>query len=178
MIKAIAKALIALNSNVRREQVAAGFASGVLLALVPAGNLLWIALFILLFFVKANYGMQLLAMGLLKLASPLFAPALDALGWAILNAPPLVPFFSTLYNMPVAPLTRFNNTLVAGGLAAGIVLWVPLFFAMRAFVSVYRAKIAPKIAETAAFKAFVKLPLVKAIAGAVSKASDVSGALK
>lgn len=177
MIKAIAKALVALNSNVRREQIAAGFASGVLLALVPAGNLLWIVLFLLLFLVKANYGVQILAMGTLKLLVPLLSPVLDALGWAVLNAPPLVSVFTTLYNLPVVPLTRFNNTIVAGGFVAGVVLWTPLFFALRALVPVYRTRLAPRIAGSAAYKAFLKLPPVKALAGALAKAANVSGAL-
>jgi uncharacterized protein (TIGR03546 family) len=177
MIKAIAKALIALNSNVRKEQIAAGFAWGILLALVPAGNLLWFALFILSFFFKINYGMQLLTMVVVKLFRLALIPAIDALGWELLHIDQLRPTFTMLYNLPIAPLTRFNNTLVAGGLALGIVLWIPLFFAMRAFVVVYRAKVAPKIAESKLYKAFIKLPLVKKLASAVNSATELAGAL-
>lgn len=177
MIKAIAKALVALNSNTRKEQIAAGFACGVLLAVVPAGNLLWFALFILTFFFKINYGMQLLAMVLVKLCRLAFIPLLDAVGWAVLNVEGLKPTYTYLYNLPVAPLTRFNNTIVAGGLIVGIALWVPLFFGMRAFVAAYRAKLAPRIAESKAYKAFLKLPLVKQLAGAVSQATRLAGAL-
>jgi uncharacterized protein (TIGR03546 family) len=177
MIKAIVKALVALNSNVKKEQVAAGFACGFLLALVPAGNLLWLALFILSFFLKINYGMLLAATVLVKLLRVASAPALDAVGWAVLNIEALRPAYTALYNVPIAPLTRFNNTLVAGGLVVGAAFWLPLFFAMRAFVSVYRAKIAPKIAESKAYKAFLKLPLVRTVAGAVSSATRFAGSL-
>lgn len=177
MIKAIAKALVALNSNARKEQDAAGFACGVLLALVPAGNLLWFALFVLSFFFKINYGMLIGAMGLAKLLGFAFVPALDAAGWALLNMQALRPTYTILYNMPIAPLTRFNNTLVAGGLVVGLALWLPLFFGMRAFVSFYRSRLAPKIAESKAYKAFIKLPLVKTLAGAVSSAARYAGAM-
>ncbi|GAB1482097.1 hypothetical protein MASR2M78_09120 [Treponema sp.] len=178
MIKAIVKAFVALNSNVKKEQIAAGFAWGLLLALIPTGNLIWFTLFVFAFFTKINYGMQLLVMVLFKLILPLAAKPLDKLGWYILNQDSLYPYFSYLYNIPIAPLTRFNNTLVAGGLVLGLILWIPLFFIVRALVSVYRSKLAPKIAETAIYKAFMKIPLVKGIAKAISSANNVAGALK
>lgn len=177
MIKAIAKALVALNSNVRREQIAAGFACGALLALVPAGNLLWFILILTTFLFKINFGMMIAAMGILKLFRGAFSPGLDALGWFVLNLPALRPLFTTLYNMPLVPFTRFYNTIVAGGFVAGVVLWLPLFFAARALVSAYRTKIGPKIAQSAAYKAFMKLPLVKKIASAVSAATEAAGVL-
>lgn len=178
MIKAIAKTLVALNSNIRKEQIASGFAWGVLLALLPAGNLLWVFLFLISLFFKNNYGTQLLSMGLLKLLVPLAAVPLDALGWIILTAPALQGLFTALYNLPLAPLTRFNNTLTAGGLAAGIVLWVPVFFAVRSLVPLYRNTLAPRIAQSWLYKGFIKLPLVSALTKAVSSASNAVGVLK
>ncbi len=178
MIKAVVKAFIALNSNVRKEQIAAGFAWGILLALIPAGNLIWFTLFVVAFFTKINYGMQLLVMILFKLVLPLAAKPIDALGWYILNQKALYPYFSYFYNIPIAPLTRFNNTIVAGGLVIGLLLWIPLFFLMRALVSVYRSVLAPKIAESAAYKAFMKIPLVNSITKAITSAHDVAGSLR
>jgi uncharacterized protein (TIGR03546 family) len=177
MLKAIAKALIALNSNVRREQIAAGFACGVLLALVPAGNLLWFVLFALIIFFKINFGMLFAALGIFKLLQAPLSPGLDALGWYILNLQALRPAFTALYNVPIAPLTRFNNTIVAGGFVAGVILWLPLYFAARSSVTVYRTRLAPKIAESKAYKTFVKLPLVRTIVKALSAANEAAGAL-
>ena len=51
-IKKIARLIVALNSNVSRGQIAAGMATGLLLALVPSGNLLWIALFFVSFILR------------------------------------------------------------------------------------------------------------------------------
>jgi uncharacterized protein (TIGR03546 family) len=167
MIKTVVRAIVALNSNARREQVAAGFACGLLFALLPAGNLLWFLLFLATFFFKVNYAMQLLVALLLSPLRLVLGSALDALGWAVLNASFLQGFFTALYNAPIAPLTRFNNTIVMGGLVAGLALWIPAFFGMRAFVATYRAKIAPRFAESKLYKAFQKLPLV----GPVTKAA-------
>jgi uncharacterized protein (TIGR03546 family) len=181
MIKTIVRVFVALNSNVKREQLAAGFACGLLFALVPAGNLLWLALFVATFFFKVNYAMQVLVALLLSPLRLVLGSVLDELGWAILNAPSLRTFFTALYNAPIAPLTRFNNTIVMGGLVAGLALWIPSFFAMRAFVSLYRAKLAPRVAESKLYKAFRKLPLVNSIskaAKAVSGAAGAAGAMR
>jgi len=177
-VKWMVRALAALNSNARKGQVAAAMACGVLLALVPSGNLAWMVLFFLTFFFKLHYGMQMLTLAVLKLAAPLLAPALDALGWAILNAPALEPAFTALSSVPVAPLTRFNNTLVMGGLVAGLVLWLPLFFGFRALVAGYRSRFAPRVKASRLYKAFMKLPLVTKISGALASVSRLGEALQ
>jgi uncharacterized protein (TIGR03546 family) len=178
MIKSLARALAALNANVKREQLAAGFAFGVLFALLPAGNLLWLALFVATLFLKVNYAMQVLAALVLSPFRLLLGSALDALGWAVLNAPFLADPFTALYNAPIAPLTRFNNSVVMGGLVAGLALWIPLFLAMRAFVSLYRAKLGPRIAQSKLYKAFLKLPFVGTLAKAAKAVSGATGGLR
>jgi uncharacterized protein (TIGR03546 family) len=96
---------------------------------------------------------------------------MDILGWEILHIEALRPAFTTLYNMPLAPFTRFYNTLVAGGLCAGLVLWIPVFFLFRALIPVYRNTLAVKIRESKFAKAVKKLPLISSIAKAVAAAA-------
>ena len=126
MINAIVKLILALNGNVKKSQLAAGFAWGTLLALIPALNVFWLALFLLSFFFRHNHASKLFTMVILKLLSPVIAPWIDALGWEFLHIAALQPLFTTLYNMPFVPWTKFNNTLVAGGLVGGIALWLPV----------------------------------------------------
>jgi len=178
MIKTLARTIVALNTNVRKDHIASGFAWGLLLALVPAGNLVWILLFFISFFLKNNQAFQLLTIALLKIVLPLAAPLLDALGYAILTMGELRGVFTALYNLPIAPLTHFNNTLVMGGLAAGLVLWLPAFLAIRAAVPAYRNKLAPRIIESKAYRAFLKLPLVSSLAKAIASAADLAGAVR
>ncbi len=163
-IKWISNIIVALNSNISRSQLAAGIAWGFLLALVPGGNLIWILLFLLLFLSKANYGLAMIVVAILKLLAALYSPLLDSLGWAILTAPALQGGLTALYNLPIAPLSRFNNSIVSGGLAAGLALWLPVFFLSSALVGIYRKKLAPKLADSKLVKAFLKIPLIKAIA--------------
>lgn len=178
MLKPIAKTLVALNSNVRKEQLASGFAWGLLLAFVPAGSLLWVVLFIASFIPKNNYGMQLLSLAVFKLLLPLASSFIDSFGWFILTQPALQDVFTTLYNTPFVLFTRFNNTLVMGGLVSGLLLWLPVFFLVRMLIPVYRDKLAPKIKNTKLFKGFVKIPLVSKLIRAVNAASDSSGVFK
>ncbi len=178
MIKTLARVLVALNTNVRKEYIASGFAWGLLLALVPAGNLAWILLFFISFFLKNNQAFQLLTIALLKIVLPLAAPLLDALGYAILTAGALQGALTALYNLPIAPLTRFNNTLVIGGLVAGLVLWLPAFLAIRAAVPAYRNKLAPRIIGSKAYKAVLRLPLISSLAKAIASAADLAGVVR
>jgi uncharacterized protein (TIGR03546 family) len=175
MLKPIVKLIVALNGNLKKGQIAAGFSWGVLLGLIPAGNFFWIILFVVSFFFKHHHASKVLVLAIIKLLMAFIAPLLDVLGWEILHIEALQPLFTSLYNMPFVPLTRFNNTLVAGGLVGGLALWLPVFFLISALVPVYRNKAAPKIRDSKLMTAVKKLPLISVLSKAVSAAADDSG---
>ena len=170
MIKATAKLLVALNGNAKKDQIAAGLAWGLLLGLVPTG-LFWVTLFIVTFFFNHNHGAKIFGMAFVKLLMlipgpnqlPLIPQAIDALGFYILNIDSLRPLFTSMYNMPFVPFTKFNNTLVAGGIILGVVLWLPSFFLYMKLIPIYRNKVAPHIRESKAVKKILKFPLLKLI---------------
>jgi uncharacterized protein (TIGR03546 family) len=168
LIKAIIKLIRALNGNARKSQIAAGFAWGLLLGLVPIGNFFWIVLLLVSFFFNHNHGSKLFSMALVKLFAPLLAPAVDILGWQVLHIEALQPLFITMFNMPFVPFTKFNNTLVAGGLVAGAALWLPVFFAFTALIPLYRNHLSPKIRELKVVKAIGKLPFLSIIDKSIS----------
>jgi uncharacterized protein (TIGR03546 family) len=175
MLKPIAKLIVALNGNLKKGQIAAGFSWGVLLGLIPIGNIFWILLFVVSFFFKHHHASKALVLAIIKLLIGFVNPLVDVLGWEILHIEALQPLFTTLYNMPFVPLTRFNNTLVAGGLAGGLALWLPVFFLVFALVPLYRNKAAPKIRDSKPMKAVKKLPLISALSKAVVAAADGKG---
>ena len=171
MLKQIAKLIIALNGNLKRSQIAAAFSWGVLLGLIPAGNIFWIVLFAVSFFFKNHHWSKLLVMALIKILYGVINPLVDAAGWEFLHIEALRSVFTQLYNMPFVPLTRFNNTLVAGGVTLGIILWLPVFFLIWLLVPFYRNTIAPKIRESKITKAFYQLPLVSLLVKAIETVS-------
>ena len=159
MLKTLAKLIVALNSNLGKKQIAAGFSWGILFGLMPAGNVLWIVLFVVSFFLRHHHASKLLVMAILKLVSGALAPAVDIVGWEVLHIEALQPLFTSLYNMPFVPFTRFNNTLVAGGFVSGIILWLPAFILVSLLIPLYRNKLAPKIRETRLVKSISGIPM-------------------
>ena len=168
MLKYSAKLIVALNSNLGRAQIAAGFSWGLFLGLIPVGNLFWIVLFLVSFFFKHHHASKLMSMAILKFFSAVLAPLVDMVGWEILHIEALQPFFTTLYNMPFVPFTRFNNTLVAGGIVSGIILWLPVFFLVFLLVPIYRHTLAPKIRENKLVKTIKGIPLVSKLKKAIT----------
>jgi uncharacterized protein (TIGR03546 family) len=171
MVKGIVRLVVALNSKRGVGEIAGGAAFGLLLALVPAGNLLWAVLLLLTWFLKVNFAVEMLVAAALKLVLPLVDPLLDSLGYAVLTLRPLEGPFTALYNAPIAPLTRFNNTIVMGGLLAGIALWAPAYLLSRRLVGLYREKAKPRIEASAAYKWFRKLPLIESLARAAARST-------
>ena len=174
MLKSIAKLIVALNGNLKKSQIAAGFSWGLLLGLVPAGNVFWIILFVASFFFKHHHASKLLVLAIMKLLSGAVAPLMDMAGWEVLHIEALQPLFTTLYNMPFVPWSRFNNTLVAGGLVSGIILWLPVFFLIFLLVPLYRIRVIPKIRNSKILAAIKKAPLISPLIEAVSKAASGS----
>jgi uncharacterized protein (TIGR03546 family) len=167
LLKPIAKLILALNGNVKASQIAMGFSWGVLLGLVPVGAF-WIALFLVSFFFRHNHGAKIFGMAIVKLISPLVVYSIDALGFFVLTHDSLHGLFTTLYNMPFVPFTKFNNTLVMGGLVSGIVLWIPVFLLFLAFIPFYRKTIGPKIRNSKIVQKIAKFPLFSLIDKALS----------
>jgi uncharacterized protein (TIGR03546 family) len=160
VLKSIGKFIIALNGNLNKSQIAAGAAWGVLLGLVPLSSPFGIVLFIFSFFFTHNHSSKILVMAIIKILSMTILLKLDELGWWILHIDSLQPLFTTMYNMPFVPFTKFNNTLVIGGLAAGIVLWLPVFFLFITLIPLYRNHVAPKIKNSKFVKKLATSPLL------------------
>ena len=170
MIKYAAKFIVAINSNLGKTQIAAGFCWGLFLGLVPAGNLFWVVFFAGSFLFKHHHPSKLLCMAILKLLSGVTAPLVDMVGWEVLHIEALQPLFTSLYNMPFVPFTKFNNTLVAGGIVSGAILWLPVFFLVCLIVPLYRHTLAPKIRQNKIVKSIKKVPLVTKLQKLISKA--------
>ena len=163
MLKAAAKLILALNGNVKRSQIASGMAWGVALGLIPGSSVFWITLFLVTFLFRHNHWSKIFSMTIVKLLSPLFMYQIDSLGWFVLHLEALQPLFTAMFNMPFVPFTRYNNTLVMGGLSGAAVLWLPSFLVFMALIPLYRKSIAPLIRNSRIVKAIGQFPLFKLI---------------
>lgn len=163
MITYIAKLLKALNENAKPGEIAHACCLGVILGLMPKDNALWYLIFILFLFVRINKG----AYGLMTLLVSLFAWEFDAtfdtLGYAILTWEPLKNIFAVLLDIPFVGFTKFNNTIVTGSLAVGLMAYIPVYVIIRVFVALWRKHITPVLGETALAKALNRISLVQKI---------------
>jgi uncharacterized protein (TIGR03546 family) len=167
IIRTIAKVIALLNSNSRAGEVGAGIAYGLLLALIPGGNLLFYLLFALAFLLKINLGLTIVSLFVFSIFVPLFDPLLDQLGLWVLTLPSLYEGYTGAYGTPVVPWTRFNNTLVMGGLVAGAVLFVPATLLFTRLVRLYRDRVHARFMQSKLVKRFTQIPLVQKLSAAV-----------
>lgn len=143
-----------LNSEGGTNQLAAGLALGVILGFSPFLSLQTLVVLVILFFFRVQMGAAFLSAFFFKLIAYLTDPASDLLGRWVLESPTLRPTFQTLYNLPIIPLTRFNNSIVMGSGLVGFILVIPLFFVFRRLVESYRATVVARFKQTKFWKAW------------------------
>ncbi len=124
-VRRIIQALLAHDAS---NQIAAGFALGMVLGLVPKGNLIAVSLFVLLFSLRVNTGIGLVAALAFSWIGPAFDPFADKLGAHILSASSLQATYATLFALPLGPWFDFNNTVVVGALAIGLWAAYPVYW--------------------------------------------------
>lgn len=116
----------ALLTQSTPSQMSLGLAMGVLLGLVPKGNLLAVALGMLLAALRVNLGVAAAGALVCSVLATRFDSVFDRIGAAVLSQPDLQSFWTRLFNMPVLPWTDFNNTVVMGSFLTGLVLIWPV----------------------------------------------------
>ena len=143
------------------RQVAGGFALGAIIGLMPVFTLQGMALWFVIFVLDVNLSAAFLAVTLFSLVAYIFDPLFHQLGYLLLvDIDALKGLWAAMYNAPIAPLTRFNNTLVMGSFVAAIVLSFPIFFGMKKFVVAYRTTIGARIEKTRLYQVLSKNFLV------------------
>jgi uncharacterized protein (TIGR03546 family) len=148
MIKMIANLLKILNSDADPSQIslALGFAliSGLLPFISPLGLLVLFIVFIL----RVNLSAYFLGTAFFSGIAYLLDPLLHRIGLALLTAAPLEGLWTTLYNSTIWRIQRFNNSVVMGGLAFGVLCFVPLVFLSNALIRHYREHVLAWVRKT------------------------------
>src|SRR3989338_7521527 len=134
-----------LTAETTPGQIGAGITLGFLIGLMPKATLTAQLLIILMMAMRVNIPMAILSVLAVSLANPLLDRISDPIGYALLTSGALRPLWTSLYNMPIAPWTGFNNTVVPGGLVLGALLSAPVFFAGRRFGVFYNEKFRDRV---------------------------------
>ena len=170
MLAYIVNLLKALNSNSKPSQIANSFCIGLILGFMPKNNLLWFVVFIFFAFVRINKCGYFIMIIIGSLTAYLLDPLFDQLGYAILTFQPLENFYAAALEIPLVGFTKFNNTIVTGSLAFGLMAYIPFFLLMLLLVSQWRAHIAPAFNDSKVLKTIYQIPVIGKIA---SKAAEL-----
>ena len=107
--------------------IAGGLAFGTMLGLMPKDSLLALCILSLIAILPVN---QLIACAItisLTLLESMTWGITDWIGFHTLSLGAVSSLIGTLYQIPIAPWLRLENTVVMGALMLGIMLWAPCF---------------------------------------------------
>lgn len=153
ILKLIQSLFGALHSEGTPGQLAAGIALGSIIGLTPLVNLHNAVIFALIVLLNVSFAGGMLGWAVFVPIGFLLDPLFDSIGHKLLMAPSLTSFWTDLYNMPIVPLTNFNNTVVLGSLVFALVFFIPLFFATRLAVARYRATVGERVRQSRWYRA-------------------------
>jgi uncharacterized protein (TIGR03546 family) len=161
-LKIVANFIKILRAGQTPAQVAGGFALGSILGLSPMFTLQGIFVWLIILILDVNLSAATLSLTIFALFAYIFDPIFHQLGYFLLvNIDPLKGIWTTLYNAPIAPLTRFNNTIVMGSFVSALILFTPIYFGMRQFVVAYRSHIGARVEKMKIYQIITKSWIVK-----------------
>lgn len=109
------------------RRLAMGVAFGVVIGLLPKDSLLVWVVGLVLMITTANLLCALVSGFVFSWVGFFLDPLTHKLGGLVLTADGLEPTWMWLYEIPLMPWTRFNNTVVMGSLILGLVLAAPVY---------------------------------------------------
>ena len=153
LLKLLQQLIKTLNSEGTPGQVAAGIALGSVLGLTPLVNLHNLAALAVIMLSNVSFPAAMLGWVLFLPAGFVLDPLFDWVGQALLiQAAPLASLWTALANIPVIPLSNFNNTIVLGSVVSWVLLAAPVYLLARWGVGRYRVNILPRLANTRLFQ--------------------------
>ena len=118
----------AMRAHDSPRRVAGGFVLGMLLGLLPIGNLVAVVLAMLLFGLRVNKPAAFVAAGVFSLVGFALDPFAHHVGALVLLWEPARPAFAWLYHLPFGPWLGLSSTVVVGQLALGLYLAYPAYW--------------------------------------------------
>jgi len=135
----------ALSGASSPRQLALGFSMGMVIGLVPKENLMAVILLFILAGSKVNLCSASLGTIIFSWLALLIDPLSHLIGRAVLLASSLQGFWQSVYELPFAPWTDFNNTIVLGSLILGLLLFYPVFRISKPQFEKYTPLVAHKL---------------------------------
>lgn len=161
LLKQIFGFLKLLNSDTGTNQLAAGVAAGFVLGMTPAFSLQTILIILIILFFRIQIGAALLGAFFFAFPAYLMDPMFSKVGEILLETKGLSGLWTSLYNMPIIPYTRFYNSLVMGSGIVAFALSPLIFILSKKMIQKYRVVVVEKFKETKFWKAVKATALFK-----------------
>jgi uncharacterized protein (TIGR03546 family) len=131
VVKTLRSLTSALLSDDSPRQLAAGFALGMIIGLMPKGNLIAVSLCVLVFSLRVNASAAILAAVAFSWVGAILDPLSANLGARVLGIASMQATYASMFNLPLGPWLGFNNTAVMGSLLIGLYLAYPAYWISR-----------------------------------------------
>ena len=142
-----------LNSDTGNVSIAMGMTCGFILGMTPVLSLHSLIIFLILFFFRIQIGAALVMAFFFKFVAFLLDPIFHSVGSKVLEMESLEPFFTKLYNMPLIPFTRFNNSIVMGSAVVTFALAPFVYILSQYLIIKYRVTVLARFKTTKVWKA-------------------------
>jgi len=158
----ISKLIKVLRSGESPGLIASGFAMGFVIGLSPFWTLQNVLILAAAILTKVNLAAVFFAIFFFSFVAFIFDPVFHNFGFYVLaQIENLKALWTVVYNWPIAPFTRFYNTVVTGSLLIALLLVVPLYFLTKKGIVAYRTNWAAKLEQSKFMKAIKGNFLVK-----------------
>jgi len=145
-LKLLSKLVKLLRAGDTPSQIAWGFVLGMTIGLVSLKSLLAPFLILLLILLDVNITAAIFSALLFRAIAYFAAPLFHTLGyWLLVEWKNLRDVWEFLYNSPLVPYTRFNNTVIIGSLVISAVIFYPVFAGGRLLLLNYRKHYAHRV---------------------------------
>ncbi len=153
ILKQIFTLIKLLNSETETNQIAAGVSFGFILGMTPAFSLQTLFIFLLCLLFRVQLGAMFVSVFFFSFMAYILDPLFHSAGLVVLQNEGLQGIFTTLYNLPIIPMTRFYNTVVMGSGVISIILAPIVFILSKILIVKYRKEIVERFKDTKFFKA-------------------------
>lgn len=161
LLKQIFNLLKLLNSDTGTVSISSGIALGFVLGMSPFLSLQGLIILLVCLFFRVQLGAVFLSSFFFSFMAYLLDPVFHSIGVKLLTNPGLVGTWTTLFNMPLIPLTRFNNSIVMGAGVLGFALAPIVFLMSNVLIKKYRELVVERIKDTKIWKAIKATSLFK-----------------
>jgi uncharacterized protein (TIGR03546 family) len=146
MIQQVISLIRLMHSETDPRQISIGFALGMIPGLTPFMSFHNILVLLVLLFIRANLSAAILSWAVFSLLAFALDPLFHQFGLFLLTGVGLLQgVWTSFYNAPLVPYTKFNNSVLMGSLIFSLLAFYPVYWGGRIMVVKYRKTVMERL---------------------------------